>query len=143
LFPPRAAPWSCSRPCSAKPNRGPCIHRRPSSYTPTSCEKLPPVPIPENGHGLWTRDRSAWHPALSIDTRFAARRKWPPCKRGQASAACHRRSDVCLRVWGAMRQLAPTNARECTTDQLHATRPCHDLRGLQLLQFNVSCSRKL
>src|SRR5205807_2838356 len=34
----------------------------------------------------------------------------------------------------------PTNGREYTTDQLHATRPCHDLRGLQLLQTNVSCS---
>jgi len=143
LFPPREVPWSCTHPCSARTSRCPSIHRRPSSHIPTSFEKLPLAPILENGHGPWSRDRSVWHPAPSIDTRFAARREWPPCRPGQASVACRRRSDGYLRAWGATLRWAPTNVRECTTDQLHATRPCHDLRGLQLLQTNVSCSRKL
>src|SRR5215469_1261983 len=94
LFPPRGAPWSCTRPSTATTSRCLCSRRRSSGRPPTSSGRRRPPPILGSGRGPWTRGRRWWRPGLSTDSRCGGRRGWPPCRSGRPFAAARRFSCV-------------------------------------------------
>src|SRR5260370_11528445 len=140
LFPPRGAPWSCTRPCSAKTSRCLSSHRRPASWLPTSSERHQPSPILGSGHGPSTQGRSGWRPGLSTDRRCGAQRESPPYKRDPAFAVYRRRNVACSHVWGSAVRWPATSPQQCPNRQLPATRPCCDLRGVRSCQGITSAA---
>jgi hypothetical protein len=132
LFPPRAAPWSCSRPCSARTSRSPSTRRRPPGLPPTSPGKHPRAPSAGSGRGRWTRGRSGWRPGPSTGSRCGARRGWPPCRCGRGWGACRRRRGGCSPARGSIRRWPPTGHQEYSTGPEQTAEPWLFLAGSQL-----------
>ncbi len=115
LFPPRGAPWSCTRPCSARTSRGPSGRHRPSGQPPTYPGRRRPRPTPGSGHGLSIPGRTWWRREPSIGSRCGGRRGWRSCRRGLGRAAGHRRSGACSCVRGSAGRWPPKGRRRCTS----------------------------
>src|SRR5579871_4387571 len=137
LFPPRGVPWSCTRPCSARTNRCLSSRRRPSDHVPINPGRRRPGPILESGRGRWKRGRTWWRPELSIGSRYAARRGWPPCRRGRACGADRRRSGGCFYARAAAERWPPRDHPRCAKRPEWVVRPLLSLRITPVIETQV------
>src|SRR5262245_761494 len=87
--PPRVAPWSARRPCSASASQ--CLAARHTGLPPLArgAGTRPPQPTPETGRGRWI-----WHiirsaAALPIGSLSAGRKKWHRRSDDQTPGAAH------------------------------------------------------
>src|ERR1022692_4661694 len=115
LFPPRGAPWSCTRPSTARTSQCLSSRRRPSGPPPTSSGRRRPSPTLGSGRGPWSRGKISWRPGPSIGSRCGERRGWPPCRPGRPCGAGRRRSGGCWGVGATGRRWPPIGRREGAT----------------------------
>jgi hypothetical protein len=115
LFPPRGAPWSCTRPSTARTNRSPSNSHTPATRPSRTARRRRPEPILESGHGPWTPGRRWSRPGPSTGNPYATQKRWRPCRHGSACAACRHRKDAYSRVGGAAIRSPPTGHPECAT----------------------------
>src|SRR5262245_1156970 len=92
FFSPPAGPWSCTRPDSATPSRGPSVRRRRADPPPRTSGRRRLGPTPGNGRGRWSGGTSRWRPELPTDSRCGGRTEWRPGTGGRACGDDHRRS---------------------------------------------------
>src|SRR5579871_596524 len=93
LFPPQAAPWSCSRPWPATSSRCPSSRRRPRALPPTTFGRHLAAPTSESGRGPSSQGKSGWRSAPSIGSPCAGQTGWLPCRPGRRSVVCRRQRD--------------------------------------------------
>src|SRR5262245_4955013 len=145
LFPPRGAPWSCTRPSPARTSPAPPTRRSPSGPPPTWPETPLARPTVGSGHGRWTRGRTWWRPGPSTGNRCGARTGWRPCTPGRGYGAGRHRSDGCSCVRGSTGRWPPTGRRGCASRRGHHGHPCLHLsfRGARKASAVTpnSCSR--
>src|SRR5258707_242448 len=98
LFPPRAAPWSWSRPCSSRTSRSLPSRRSRAGLRPTSVRRPRLRPILGSDRAPWNQGKTSWRPMLSIDSRCAIRRRSHPCIRDPVFGADRHRTDECSYV---------------------------------------------
>ena len=112
FFPPRAAPWSSPRPCSARPNQSPSARQTVRPLLARGAGRHPLRPRLEIGRRPWIWHITPSDSGLPIGSPCGARKKWHRHSGDRGRAAGRRQSGGYSPVLAAAVRARPTVHRK-------------------------------